>query len=218
MRSGLVLLVLGCVVACGSSDDGDGNVEAIAGGSNAGGNHNAAGSSNGSAGKSGDAAGSGNGSAGSSSSGGSGNGSAGSSSSSAGSGNANDMYAEARTRCVDRVNELRASKGKGPIPRLASAESCADGQAKSDSETGKAHGAFNACANQVKNWHGIAQNECPNYPSVEATLKGCIDMMWAEGPGGGHYDNMMGDSTHMACGFYTTPQGKVWQVQDYWTE
>jgi hypothetical protein len=128
------------------------------------------------------------------------------------------MYAEARTRCVDRVNELRASKGKGPIPRLASAESCADGQAKSDSETGKAHGAFNACANQVKNWHGIAQNECPNYKSVEATLTGCIDMMWAEGPGGGHYDNMMGDSTHMACGFYTTPEGKVWQVQDYWTE
>jgi hypothetical protein len=192
MRSGLVLLALGFVVACGGSDDGDGGaVGAVGGSSTGGGNHNAAGS---------------------------GNGSAGSSSSVAGSGNANDMYAEARTRCVDRVNELRASKGKGPIPRLASAEPCADGQAKSDSETGKAHGAFNACANQVKNWHGIAQNECPNYKSVEATLTGCIDMMWAEGPGGGHYDNMMGDSTHMACGFYTTPEGKVWQVQDYWTE
>jgi hypothetical protein len=128
------------------------------------------------------------------------------------------MYGDARTRCVDRVNELRASKGKGPIPRLATAEPCADGQAKSDSESGKAHGAFNDCADQVKHWSGIAQNECPNYKSVEATLTGCIDMMWAEGPGGGHYDNMMGGSTHMACGFYTTPDGKVWQVQDYWTE
>jgi hypothetical protein len=145
--------------------------------------------------------------------GGSGNNTAGTSS-----GNSNDMYGDARERCVNRVNELRASKGKGPIPRLASAEACADGQAKSDSESGKAHGAFNDCADQVKHWSGIAQNECPNYKSVEATLTGCIDMMWAEGPGGGHYDNMMGDSTHMACGFYTTPDGKVWQVQDYWTE
>lgn len=129
-----------------------------------------------------------------------------------------DMYGDARTRCVDRVNELRASKGKGPIPRLASAESCADGQAKSDSESGKAHGAFAACENQVKHWSGVAQNECPDYGSVESTLTACIDAMWKEGPGGGHYDNMMGDSTHMACGFYTTPAGKVWQVQDYWTE
>jgi hypothetical protein len=43
-------------------------------------------------------------------------------------------------------------------------------------------------------------------------------MMWAEGPGGGHYDNMVGDATHTACGVYTTPEGKVWMIQDFWTE
>lgn len=201
MRLGICLLTFGLALGCSSSNDGDD------GGGGSGG------SSTSSAGTTSQPSG-GTSSAGTTSqpSGGT------TSQPSGGTGSGNDMYGDARTRCVDRINELRASKGKGPIPRLASAESCADGQAKSDSESGKAHGAFNDCANQVKNWSGIAQNECPGYKSVEATLTGCIDMMWAEGPGGGHYENMMGDSTHMACGFYTTPDGKVWQVQDYWTE
>lgn len=197
MRFLFVPVCLGLALGCSDGND-DGGATGAAGSSNNG----AAGSSN-----NGAAGSSNNGAAGSSN-----NGAAGSQST------GNDMYGDARIRCVDRVNELRATKGKGPIPRLASAEPCADGQAKSDSESGKAHGAFDACLNQVKKWRGVAQNECPNYKSVEATLTGCIDAMWKEGPGGGHYDNMMGDSTHIACGFYTTPEGKVWQVQDYWTE
>ena len=136
---------------------------------------------------------------------------------SAGSSNAGDMYGDARIRCVDRTNALRASKGLKPIPRLASAEPCVDGQAKSDSESGKAHGAFDACLNQVE-WRGAGQNECPGYASVESALGSCLDTMWAEGPGGGHYDNMVGNSTHTACGFHTTPAGKVWMIQDFWTE
>ena len=134
----------------------------------------------------------------------------------AGGGGQVDPYASARQTCVDRVNQLRASKGLGAIPRLALAESCADGQAKTDSQTGMAHSAFNACLNQVQGWTGAAQNECPGWGSVADTLSGCIDAMWGEGPGGGHYDNMVGDYDHIACGFYTTPQGKVWMVQDFW--
>jgi hypothetical protein len=133
-------------------------------------------------------------------------------------GGVSDAYGDARKRCVDRTNELRATQRLAPIPRLASAEACVDGQAKSDSETGEPHGAFDACLNQVKSWRGAAQNECPGYASVESALGDCLDAMWAEGPGGGHYDNMVGGATHTACGFYTTPQGKVWMVQDFWTE
>lgn len=135
-----------------------------------------------------------------------------------GSNTGNDPYGDARMRCVNRTNALRATKGLSPIPRLASAEACADGQAKSDSESGKAHGAFDACLDQVKGWKGVAQNECPNYGSVEDTLTTCLDAMWAEGPGGGHYDNMTGESTDTACGIYKTPAGKVWLVQDFWTK
>jgi hypothetical protein len=221
MRFGFGLLALGLVFGCSGSDGDNGGSGGGGTANTSAGTSSHAGSGNNSSGSGSASGGSGSTSGGSgSTSGGSGSTSGGTASASGGtgSGNTNDMYADARTRCVDRINELRASKGKGPIPRLASAESCADGQAKSDSESGKAHGAFNDCADQVKHWSGIAQNECPGYKSVEATLTSCIDMMWAEGPGGGHYDNMMGGSTHMACGFYTTPDGKVWQVQDYWTE
>lgn len=128
-----------------------------------------------------------------------------------------DSYGDARIRCVDRTNALRATKGLKPIPRLGTAEPCVDGQAKSDADSGKAHGAFDACLNQVE-WRGAGQNECPGYGSVESALGSCLDMMWGEGPGGGHYENMVGNSTQTACGFYTTPAGKVWMVQDFWTE
>lgn len=213
MRCGVLFVTLGLAFGCSGSDDGDGTATGGTGNNAGGTGNNAGGTGNNMAGTANHPSG------GKSSSGGSGSTTGGTSAiPSGGTGTGNDMYGDARERCVNRVNELRASKGKGPIPRLASAEACADGQAKSDSESGKAHGAFNDCADQVKNWSGIAQNECPNYKSVEATLTGCIDAMWGEGPGGGHYENMMGDSTHMACGFYTTPDGKVWQVQDYWTE
>src|ERR1041384_1541771 len=129
---------------------------------------------------------------------GNGNGGPGNSDEGGGGGGVQDMYGDARKRCVDRTNQLRATIGLGPIPRHASAEACVDGQAKSDSETGEAHGAFDACLDQVKGWRGVAQNECPGYGSVESALGSCLDMMWAEGPGGGHYENMTGKSTHMA--------------------
>lgn len=217
MRLAFVLVGLG-MLACSGEDATPGGGDAGSSGSGGTRNGGIAGSrNNGAAGSTSSNGGS------SSSNGGSGSSSAGTSSSNAGSGTSgssgggDDMYGDARKRCVDRTNELRASIGLGPIPRLESAEACADGQAKSDSESGKAHGAFDDCLDQVKNWSGVAQNECPGYGSVEQALGGCLDMMWAEGPGGGHYDNMTGKSTHTACGFYTTPQGKVWMVQDFWT-
>lgn len=211
MRS--LLLCCGLLLVACSADD-DPSDAASGGGSNT------PGGSTGQAGMNGSQAGTAMSAAGKASSGGSG---AGTSSTTAGSGtggaaNPGDMYGDARIRCVDRTNALRATKGLGPIPRLASAEPCVDGQAKSDSESGKAHGAFDACLNEVKGWKGVAQNECPNYGSVEDTLTKCLDAMWAEGPGGGHYDNMTGNSTKTACGFYTTPSGKVWMIQDFWTE
>jgi hypothetical protein len=201
----------------GGHQNGNGGTSSSSGGSGKAGESSAGTSSNGgsSTGSGGSSTGNGGSSTGN---GGSSTGNGGSASSNGGTTSGNDPYGDARKRCVDRTNELRATKGKGPIPRLASAEPCADGQAKSDSESGKAHGAFNACLDQVKGWKGVAQNECPGYGSVEDTLTKCLDMMWAEGPGGGHYDNMMGDSTDTACGIYTTPAGKVWLVQDFWTK
>jgi hypothetical protein len=107
------------------------------------------------------------------------------------------------------VNQLRQSIGLAPYTRWNAIETCTDGEAKSDSETGTAHGAFGSC-------NEFGQCECPGWGSVNDVVTGCLDAMWAEGPGGGHYDIMSSTGYKMvACGFYITPSGKVWGVQNY---
>ncbi len=110
--------------------------------------------------------------------------------------------------CVDRINAYRASIGLPPYARDASSEACADAQARSDSQTDNAHGAFGDCGE-------FAQNECPGWDSIEEVLDGCLQNMWDEGPGGGHYENMAGDYEEAFCGFYTTPDGEVWAIQNF---
>jgi hypothetical protein len=116
--------------------------------------------------------------------------------------------------CVEHINSLRASVGLGPLSRWKDAESCADSQAESDSETGVFHGAFNRCEQS-------AQNECPGTSWHSTTgpagiVPGCLDMMWSQGPGEDHHDAMASTRfTMVACGFHQTSSGEVWAVQDY---
>jgi hypothetical protein len=126
-----------------------------------------------------------------------------------------DPYASTRVLCVDEINKYRATEGKPPYAGWTSAYACADAQSKSDSESGTAHGAFGKCGE-------FAQNECPNWPGPPDTMiVGCLKMMWAEGPGTpfsahGHYINMSSTSyKSVACGFYKTPSGSYWAVQDF---
>lgn len=126
-----------------------------------------------------------------------------------------DPFGVARAKCVDTINGYRATLGLPALTLWAEQGTCADGQAKSDSESGAAHGAFGKCTER-------AQNECPGWAGPpETLLDGCLKMMWAEGPGTdfnthGHYINMSSKTyTKVACGFYQTPGGKWWSVQDF---
>ena len=117
--------------------------------------------------------------------------------------------------CVDTINQYRASLGLPAYARWNAEESCADGQAQSDSQSGTAHGAFGQCGES-------AQNECPGWPGPPSTMiPQCLAMMWAEGPGTdftkhGHYINMSSTQyTKVACGFTTLSDGSVWAVQDF---
>ena len=130
-----------------------------------------------------------------------------------GGGDAGDGSAE--QLCVDTINQYRATLGLPAYQRWSAEESCADGQAQSDSQSGTAHGAFGKCGES-------AQNECPGWPGPPGTMiPQCLAMMWAEGPGTdftthGHYINMSSTQyTKVACGFYTLPDGSVWAVQDF---
>lgn len=111
--------------------------------------------------------------------------------------------------CVSTINQYRATRGLPPYARWDAAESCSDGEAKSDGSTGRAHGAFPKCGEH-------AQNECPGWPGpADTMIPRCLKAMFGEGPGGGHYDAMMGNYTKVACGFAVAPDGQIWAVQNF---
>jgi hypothetical protein len=129
-----------------------------------------------------------------------------------GGGGGNDPYAQARVHCVDVINAKRATVGAAPLARWTDGEACADSQAKDDAATGVAHGGFRKipCG-------AFAQNECPGWPNTPiSTLDGCLQAMWNEGPGGGHYENMRNKSyKQVACGFAVDARGELWALQNF---
>jgi hypothetical protein len=120
----------------------------------------------------------------------------------------------AEQKCVDTINQYRATLNLPPYQRWKANESCTDGQALTDSQTGVPHSAFGKCGE-------YAQNECPGWPGPPAAMiPQCLAMMWAEGPGDfahhGHYVNMSSTAyTMVSCGFATASNGSIWATQDF---
>ncbi|MEM8606396.1 MAG: hypothetical protein AAGF92_04800 [Myxococcota bacterium] len=127
-----------------------------------------------------------------------------------------DLYAD----CVARINQFRwECQCLPPLERWIDGEACTDDNAEYDSVNG-AHASFSAqpCGSGAR-----AQNECPGWNSSEDVVSGCLQAMWDEGPEdgdpntvNGHYETMASDVyTRVACGFYETPSGDVWGVQNF---
>ncbi|HEY6728413.1 MAG TPA: CAP domain-containing protein, partial [Polyangiaceae bacterium] len=128
--------------------------------------------------------------------------------------------------CVDRVNQFRVGCWCLPaLERWTEGEACANEHAQYDSEADEAHAGFGdgICENG-----GNAQNECPGWNSEAQIIEGCLQMMYDEGPppseqcngqcfqDHGHFINMTNERySRVACGFYTTPGGDVWSVQNF---
>jgi Cysteine-rich secretory protein family len=112
---------------------------------------------------------------------------------------------------VQKINAYRATLSLPPLVQLTSQEICTDGEAKSDADSGTPHSAFGSCGE-------TAQDECPGWPGPPGTLiVDCLAQMWAEGPGGGHYENMATQSrTKVSCGFYQTASGSWWATQNFY--
>jgi len=107
---------------------------------------------------------------GASGTGGGGTGAAGTGASGTG-GGGNDPYAAARTACINKINELRATKGAPAYAQWTQAEQCADDQATSDEQSGNPHGAFGMCSES-------GQNECLG--QGVAGIESCLQSMWNE--------------------------------------
>jgi hypothetical protein len=122
-----------------------------------------------------------------------------------------DPFAAARQSCVDRINQYRARVRVSPVSRDPSSEACDDEESRLDARSNRPHGSFGKCGER-------AQNACPNYPgaSVEDVLTRCLQQMFDEGPGGGHYDNMTSTKySRASCGFEAMPGGRIWTVQNF---
>ncbi|MFT3772487.1 MAG: hypothetical protein QM820_44400 [Minicystis sp.] len=98
-----------------------------------------------------------------------------SSSSTSSSSGSSDPLEAARQKCIDKMNELRATKGHPPLQRWKDAEPCVDNQANVDQQNKKPHGQWSTFQDAC---NGGGQNECLGQGA--AGIESCLDQMWAE--------------------------------------
>lgn len=120
-------------------------------------------------------------------------------------------------RCVDVINQHRARLGLGALARSAELEGCAMEGARSDAASGMPHDHFSRTGGCGV---AFAENEIPGWAvgmsgSVLAVIEEGTQMMMDEGPGGGHYENIVGARNAVGCGVHVTASGAVWVVQDF---
>ena len=125
------------------------------------------------------------------------------------------MPVGAAQQCVDGINQYRSRHGLQPLQRWIAGEPCAATAAQNDAAAGQPHGSFGRCGEG-------AQNVCPGWAGPPEQMTGpCLQSMYNEGPGAdyathGHFLNMTSPRyARVACGYFTTPAGQVWAVQDF---
>jgi hypothetical protein len=103
--------------------------------------------------------------------------------------------------CVTETNRYRATLGLGALAQHGPSEEFAAAAASSDHQSGIPHAYFRANASG-----NTAENQANRWPNAQAGgsahefISRALAMMWAEGPGGGHYENMRGRWGFLGCG------------------
>jgi len=129
----------------------------------------------------------------------------------------------AHAYCVERTNYYRTNvpppgsgSARSPVAESTQLEAYADTGAMVDDGTSP-HNHF-----IMTDGGGIAfaENECPNWDlsytngDLNMLVAACVTAFYDEGPGGGHYENMMGPYATLGCGIYQSGSD-VTIVQDY---
>jgi hypothetical protein len=113
-------------------------------------------------------------------------------------------YEVEHEECVDYTNMYRVDNGRAPVVRDQELEDYADEGAEHDHDASP-HDHFVATSG---GGIAFAENECPHWDlsfgggDLTQLVRECIDAFFSEGPGGGHYENMMGDYGSLGCGIY----------------
>jgi uncharacterized protein YkwD len=120
--------------------------------------------------------------------------------------------------CVEEINRYRGRAKKPPLERSADLEAFAAEGAKVDSAARQAHHHFSRVP-YPHPYREMGENEIPWWPaaqygSVADVLRTGLAGMWDEGPGGGHYENLVGRFSYVGCGIHVAG-GEVTVVMDF---
>ncbi|MCW5801462.1 MAG: hypothetical protein KIT31_03680 [Deltaproteobacteria bacterium] len=124
---------------------------------------------------------------------------------------------DARVFCVEETNQHRTGAGRPAVARSAQLEDFAGEGAQVD-HGGSPHDHFRDTSG---GGIAFAENECPHWDvqrqaggDLNELVRACIAAFVSEGPGGGHYDNLMGNYGSLGCGIFQAGSS-VTIVQDY---
>ena len=115
--------------------------------------------------------------------------------------------------CVAETNRYRATVS---VPALARSSALEAYAAVGASVDGSAHAAHQHFRSTNGGGVALAENEIPwwSSSSVHQVIQNGLAMMWNEGPGGGHYENMRGPYTQLGCGIFVNGS-EITVVQDF---
>jgi len=107
--------------------------------------------------------------------------------------------------CVQESNRYRTDNGRAAVTQSAQLEDFADTGAMID-YNGAPHDHFRQTSG---GGIAFAENECPHWDisfgggDEKMLIAACIAAFFSEGPGGGHYENLMGSQYKtLGCGIF----------------
>lgn len=116
--------------------------------------------------------------------------------------------------CVDEVNRYRASVGLPALGRSTALEAFAQIGVEHDASVRIPHDYF-----RQTNGGGVAKAETEilwwRGFATSRVISAGLAQMWAVGPGGEHYDILVGRYTDVGCGVFVSPSGEVSVSQDF---
>ena len=119
--------------------------------------------------------------------------------------------------CIEETNRYRTMGGKAAVAHSPQLEDYANDGAEIDFN-GTPHQHFSQTQG---GGIAFAENECPRWSvaqqgggDMKMLVGACIAAFYSEGPGGGHYDNMMGNYGTLGCGIFESG-GRATIIQDF---
>jgi hypothetical protein len=123
----------------------------------------------------------------------------------------------AHDTCVEETNRYRSMAGRSALKHSDQLEQFADAGAMVDFGA-QPHDHFRSTSG---GGIAFAENECPHWDlqqegggDMDQLVKACIAAFVSEGPGGGHYENVMGNYGSLGCGIFES-NASVTIIQDY---